>query len=408
MKERTNMSEEVLEKKSKKPIVITIVLIAVIVIVTLLIISLTSKGGTGYKYQSKLDEAQRYVDELSYELAIASFEEAIAIDPVAVEAYIGLAGVYLEMDDTDSAIATLERALACVSENDKAIVLAEIERINGELESASGDEEIANDTEDIVAESSSLDENIPNMDGIMHDVEMVLFHGETHRGWDMQYMAASYRRELAMPLIEKLEEYIAWLELHRDDEKYASLFLYDNEILDPRMYSWEGEVIDGVFFINYLEAYHYLLRLYMYMDDLDGAYAVRIAMNDVFGSEVVPLENFEIEYENEHENAKRMYDVYERVVWYAGSYTYDGETYNDEASYEYDGANRVRLERPNEYYEYEYDSEGRVIKAGHGDKWEVYEYPEFGTILCTVYDSYNGAGKTEVWSRFDEYGGIIE
>lgn len=52
--------------------------------------------------------AQRYLDELQYEQAIAEYEAAISIDPKNKDAYLGLAEVYVTMGDIEKALEVLE------------------------------------------------------------------------------------------------------------------------------------------------------------------------------------------------------------------------------------------------------------------------------------------------------------
>ena len=55
-----------------------------------------------------LQSAQKYLVELDYDRAIAEFEAAIQIDPMNVDAYIGLAKVYEAQGDVDKVIGVLE------------------------------------------------------------------------------------------------------------------------------------------------------------------------------------------------------------------------------------------------------------------------------------------------------------
>jgi len=61
------------------------------------------------KVKRQLELAQNYLIEEDYEQAVAAFEAAIEIDPKNAEAYLGIAGVYVEMDDLANAVEILER-----------------------------------------------------------------------------------------------------------------------------------------------------------------------------------------------------------------------------------------------------------------------------------------------------------
>ena len=89
-------STELVAKKPKKTgmfigigVAVLIVAVAVVVIITV--------GKDGRKYRSDIRVAEKYINELDYESAIASYKAAIAIDPTAVDAYLGLIDVYCKM-----------------------------------------------------------------------------------------------------------------------------------------------------------------------------------------------------------------------------------------------------------------------------------------------------------------------
>lgn len=62
--------------------------------------------------QEKIDLGRIYLTELSYEKAVLEFTEAIEIEPLNADAYLGLAEAYAGMGDTEKAAKTLEDGYA--------------------------------------------------------------------------------------------------------------------------------------------------------------------------------------------------------------------------------------------------------------------------------------------------------
>lgn len=56
----------------------------------------------------QLNLGQKYLAELDYEQAVAAFTKAIEIEPMSVEAYLGLADAYIGLGDTEKALEVLE------------------------------------------------------------------------------------------------------------------------------------------------------------------------------------------------------------------------------------------------------------------------------------------------------------
>lgn len=76
-------------------------LIAVIVLVAVLLTSCGSKAATA---TDKIKLGQKYLTELNYTEAIASFTEAIKLDPNNIQAYMGRVEAYLALGEYDKAL----------------------------------------------------------------------------------------------------------------------------------------------------------------------------------------------------------------------------------------------------------------------------------------------------------------
>lgn len=115
-----------MKKQSKLLIIIVggILLAATIAITAVLMVS----GSDGRKYQKHMEAAQKYLDELQYEQAIAEYELAIEIEPNNIEAYQALAELYVQMEDYDSAVAVLNRGIEQTESEKIANYLEEVQR----------------------------------------------------------------------------------------------------------------------------------------------------------------------------------------------------------------------------------------------------------------------------------------
>ncbi|MCM1538408.1 MAG: tetratricopeptide repeat protein [bacterium] len=98
-----------MKKQSKITIGIAagILFAVVIIIVTILMTS----SNDGKRYAEHMQTAQRYMDELQYEQAIAEYEAAIAIEPNNAGAYQALAELYVRTENYESAAEILNRGI---------------------------------------------------------------------------------------------------------------------------------------------------------------------------------------------------------------------------------------------------------------------------------------------------------
>lgn len=69
-------------------------------------------------WQAQYDLGIRYLEDGKYEEAVIAFQAAIDIDPKRAEAYLGIANVYIELDDLEQAAAILEKGYAQTQSED--------------------------------------------------------------------------------------------------------------------------------------------------------------------------------------------------------------------------------------------------------------------------------------------------
>ncbi|MBD5145371.1 MAG: tetratricopeptide repeat protein [Ruminococcus sp.] len=93
--------------KNKLKFIIPIAIAVIAIIVAALCINFTPAEKVDIS--SLVSTAQKYLIENNYEQAIAEFNKIIEIDPMNVDAYIGIADAYIGMGDTEKAIEWLEK-----------------------------------------------------------------------------------------------------------------------------------------------------------------------------------------------------------------------------------------------------------------------------------------------------------
>ena len=119
-----------MQKVNKKLVILTgVILVTVLLLAAVLI---TAGDSVNKKLEQQLDFGAKYLSELDYESAIVAYEAAIEIEPRCAEAYIGLAEVYVAMEDYDSAIDVLNTGLAATEDPALRAALEEVEALKGQ------------------------------------------------------------------------------------------------------------------------------------------------------------------------------------------------------------------------------------------------------------------------------------
>ena len=101
----TNVSAK---RKSILQVVVICCVVGIIFLTIIIISSIAIKSiNQNANLNEQLDLGDKYLSELDYEQAIIAYEAAIEIDPMSVEAYLGLADAYVAMEEYDKAINSL-------------------------------------------------------------------------------------------------------------------------------------------------------------------------------------------------------------------------------------------------------------------------------------------------------------
>ena len=76
---------------------------AVIVVIITLLVGISISNSSAGRLREQLELGQKYLEEMKYEEAVVAFNNAIEIDPMNADAYLGLAEAYIRTGDFDTA-----------------------------------------------------------------------------------------------------------------------------------------------------------------------------------------------------------------------------------------------------------------------------------------------------------------
>ncbi|MBQ9991564.1 MAG: tetratricopeptide repeat protein [Lachnospiraceae bacterium] len=109
-------------------------LILLVVIVLVIAFGMKRYSSPQQRLNEQLDLGQKYLEEGNYEEAVVAFNKAIEIEPMSVEAYLGLAEAYVGTGDLEAAVAALEKGDELTGDAQLREKIAEIERLMLTLE----------------------------------------------------------------------------------------------------------------------------------------------------------------------------------------------------------------------------------------------------------------------------------
>ncbi len=335
------------------------VLILAIIAVVLFVV----KGSTKGKYEKQLKVAERYLEELDYERAVAAYKKAIEIDPKKPEAVTGM---------TDAYVAWIKEELDVLN-----IEIAE-GRISAALSALDDAEKYGADEELIEEQKERIERLRPeekNTDNVEEADELSVKTNELINYYE------EYRNEKdTLTQQEKDEKYTYYAQ---EFENYIALYIDTNGtgdctcgILDDS--GWHRNDKD---YFDIGNAYDLAISFRLMTDDEDKAWKLRSEQAQNSGLTVL-LEGFTcvldsdnpIYYDNsgqvitiEHDgggtmNATSTYDKFGRVI---AIDEYDEETDKTwHMEYVYGSRNRIiRRYDYNHWTEIQYDENGNMINS---------------------------------------------
>lgn len=207
-------------KKKKWLWPVIIVSVIVLLLIFLVVAIFATAGIVSYtkdkNLQEQLDLGERYLDELDYEAAIVAYEMAIEIDSKSVDAYIGLADVYVEMKKYEDAIDVLKDGYNETEEEELLDAIEKIEEIMEDAESLDGEEVECND-------ESEQPENGEESSFVPGSVEVSVEDAYTYSGVDALNGGMTYCYHIPRLLLNGNANISA------NDYIYNELYTYINE-----------------------------------------------------------------------------------------------------------------------------------------------------------------------------------
>ncbi len=101
----TGMQTAVRKKNRITPWIVFGIIMFIVVVV---VVTVAVYGSPQRKYNRQISLAERYLNDLDYDKAIAAYQAAIRMDPKSAEAYLGLAEAYIGLGDSDKALDVLK------------------------------------------------------------------------------------------------------------------------------------------------------------------------------------------------------------------------------------------------------------------------------------------------------------
>lgn len=183
--------------------IIGIIIMLILIVVFLIGGFVFYKNSDAVRVRKQLDLGEKYLAELDYDQAIVAYETVIEIEPMNVEAYLGLADAYIGKDDYESALTVLQKGYNLTADDE---IKAKIDEINEEIERVEAEKARLEEEERKRLEQVSE----PQFNIDLEEIEWIhewLEWLETHRAAPY-HLTDEQTREAFCPLIEQIELYL--------------------------------------------------------------------------------------------------------------------------------------------------------------------------------------------------------
>ena len=228
---KDEMQEQVVDKKKNKIVLFAGILgVLLLVVLGVVITQHIISANKDRKVNEQLEEAQHFLDDLDYEQAIVAYEAVIEIDPMSVDAYMGLASVYEAQGEYEKALEVLQLGYEKTQSDN---ILQEINRIK-ELISQDGNEQVIETEIEIEIEGDSqYPIAVPGrvVEGIYHNPYYEYPFIAEDKDYLVQIIAQAEQGnyEAALDLMDN-DRLIAIVETFADGESYINAMVDDKKV----------------------------------------------------------------------------------------------------------------------------------------------------------------------------------
>ena len=208
-------------KNKKKKVCLLVVVIVIIAIIAGLILY---KNSDAVMVRKQLDLGQKYLSELEYDQAVAAYEIAIEIEPMNVDAYLGLADAYIGKGDYEAAVRALQKGYDLTQDEN---LKNKLEEVNLEIDRLRA-----------VAEAAKLEEEEDNKysEVNLNFLDEFKFQGKSVADWKQEELISFFEQNCSdyfyddydVPFARYgMDNYnINEVEVIHHDDKTTSIFIY--------------------------------------------------------------------------------------------------------------------------------------------------------------------------------------
>ena len=241
---KDEMQEQVVDKKKNKIVLFAGILgVLLLVVLGVVITPHIISANKDRKVNEQLEEAQHFLDDLDYEQAIVAYEAAIEIDPMSVEAYLGLAEVYEQQGNYERALEVLQLGYEKTQSDN---ILQEINRIESLISQKDNEQTIETQIEG----DSQYPIAVPGrvVEGIYHNP----YYEYPLNAEDKDYLVQIIDQveqgnyETALDLMDN-DRLIAIVERFADGESYINAMVNDKKVhIFTTVYNNEMQLYNSV------------------------------------------------------------------------------------------------------------------------------------------------------------------